>query len=341
MLNKALSFDDVLLVPRFSEIESRSWCDTSITINGVKYSTPIMSANMDTVTGIEMATALNNIGAIPAYHRFVSIDENVKMFEKAPAFVSIGAGKEELKRAVELHKVGARNFIIDIAHGASVQAANTFKSLTLLPDVFIVVGNFATPESYEHFVVRSGGLHPNAIKIGVGSGSMCSTRIVTGFGLPTLESLLQFKNYQFKTNKWPLIIADGGIKNSGDIAKSIAAGASIVMIGSLLAGTEESPGKKITVLKDGQFKHFKEYRGSASMPSYVSQGKVAQHRAPEGEATLVNYKGSALNVIEALTAGLKSAISYAGGRNIYDLQRVKMVEISNAGLIESKPHGVK
>lgn len=337
----AVSFDDVLLVPKFSEIKSRKDVHTSISVNSNLYDVPFMAANMDTIAGHTMANALHKAGAISTLHRFMTIEDNVNMFLESPkdTFVSIGTGQKEINRAAELLHAGATNFILDIAHGASTVGAETFAELTKLnKNAFIVVGNFATPESYLDFwnyaYDRGARKEPDMVKVGIGGGSNCTTRIVTGFGLPTLESVLRFRN-NYETRNVS-IIADGGIRNSGDVAKSLAAGAQLVMLGSAFSGTDETPGS-IELVNDVPYK---KYRGSASQESYEAQGKTAEHRTAEGVSRLVLAKGPVNNVIQELKAGLKSAMSYAGSKGLNDFRNnVEIVQITHAGLIESLPHG--
>lgn len=331
----ALSFDDVLIVPQFSNIRSRKECSTKVDLNGLTLDTPIFSANMDTITTDMMSNEMHRLGGAGVLHRFCTIGENIEMFVKAPnSIVSVGVGAKEQERALALMEAGATKWMIDVAHGASSVAAEMYVYLrTRRPDDWIAVGNFATLYSYWDFRNEIGELRiPNAIKVGVGGGSLCSTRVVTGCGLPTLESILEFTRHDDIN---PIIIADGGIKNSGDIAKALAAGADAVMIGGLLAGTDETPGR---IESDGT----KKYRGSASNESYMVQGKVDNHRTPEGESTWVPYKGSTESVIQGLKAGLQSAMSYVGVRTIEDFKsNAKLVQVTANGHAESKPHGKK
>jgi IMP dehydrogenase len=340
---QAKSFNDTLILPQFSSVKSRKDCDTSTNFLGEQLTTPIMSSNMDTVTEHHMATAMEKAGGIGCLHRFMTIEENIEQLLKSPqgTFVSVGVGSAELERAKALYDNNAYNFIIDVAHGASTQVVAMYEKMReALPDANIVVGNFATASSVKEFNKLS-RYKLQAIKVGVGSGSHCTTRIVTGCGLPTLQSLLDCKSLGIP------MIADGGIKNSGDIAKALAAGASIVMLGNLLAGTDETPGQLIS--DDNTFiaipsnyvsKKYKQYRGSASKESYEVQGKTAEHRTAEGESSLVPYKGPVGNVVQELTAGLKSAMSYVGAVNLEEFQdKAILVEVSHSSYLEGTPHG--
>lgn len=367
---QAKSFNDTLILPQFSSVKSRKDCDTSTNFLGEQLTTPIMSSNMDTVTEYRMATAMEKAGGIGCLHRFMTIEENIEQLLKSPqgTFVSVGVGSAELERAKALYDNNAYNFIIDVAHGASTQVVAMYEKMReALPDANIVVGNFATASSVKEFNKLS-RYKLQAIKVGVGSGSHCTTRIVTGCGLPTLQSLLDCKSLGIP------MIADGGIKNSGDIAKALAAGASIVMLGSLLAGTEEAPGANYNfnneIMSEKEYAEqigsevylknpqgliatvngpkaspgckitHKKYRGSASKESYEVQGKTAEHRTAEGESSFVPYKGPVVNVVQGLTAGLKSVMSYVGASNLEEFQdKAILVEVSHSSYLEGTPHG--
>lgn len=365
-MNTALCFDDVLIVPKFSNIETRTNCDTKVHLNGLTLDFGILSSNMDTITESKMANTMIKNGGIGVLHRFMSIEQNIDMFLQAPnSIVSLGVGIKEQTRAIALKEAGCNKWMIDVAHGASFPALEMYKWLrSNFKNDWICVGNFATRQSFNKFVE---GMHyenyPNAIKVGIGGGSMCTTRIVTGCGLPTLQSLLDFQGLDIA------IIADGGIRNSGDIAKCYAAGARAVMIGSLLSGTYETPGEivyksdysgKLLTKEEAlprkwvngelvidetkevstQLEKFKKYRGSASKESYAVQGKEARHRTAEGESTLVPYKGSADDILEQLKAGLKSAMSYVGVDNLRDFSRqAELVRVTINGVKENGSHG--
>lgn len=372
-MNIKLTFDDVLLRPQFSTIESRK--DVSLEQNflGINTTLPIISANMDTVTGFEMCQAMRKNGGIGALHRFNSGKDNVDEFLKCPkeTFVSIGLGDSEFDRAMALAEVGARYFIIDVAHAASSATVNMYIKLRQnLPKTSkIIVGNFADKESIYKFCDELDDLLdclPDAIKVGIGGGSLCTTRIVTGSGYPTLASIMDCKGLNIP------IIADGGMRTSGDIAKALAAGASMVMLGGMLAGTEETPGEsyfngypcisyqearkyigayqfpydgsliftatgsKAVTDKPNQ----KKYRGSASKESYEIQGKESNWRTPEGESTFISYKGPVSGILQQIEAGLRSALTYSGARDLIEFRnKAEFIQITSAGVIESGAHG--
>lgn len=331
------SFDDVLIVPTFSDIVSREQISTKTSLGYYKevhLDVPIISANMDTITGSEMVNAMSESGAIGALHRFCSIDENVGMFKQNKnCFVSFGTSPTEIDRATALYEEGADKFILDIAHGASVSAVTAYNAFRKRTNnnrnIHIMVGNFATANSIKKFVSFT-DMKPDSFKVGIGGGSMCTTRIVTGVGVPTLGSVLDCMNTGYH------IIADGGIRNSGDVAKCLAAGAKAVMIGGMLSGTDETPG---TVELYNDVPH-KTYRGSASKESYDAQGKVAKHRTPEGVSTYVRCKGSAKDVIQSIQAGVSSCLSYINAKNLSEISsKAEFLEITSAAMRESHAHG--
>jgi len=329
MLKKSLSFDDVLIVPKFSNVKSRKDVNTRVGFLGLQV-LPVVSSNMASVTEVNMAKAMRSAGAIGALHRFMSIEDNVRMYESSPqeTLVSIGLGDVELERAAALYRVGARRFIIDVAHGAHMEVVRQTKALRHIigKDGYIVVGNFATAQSVKDFKYFLGETKIDAIKVGIGGGGSCVTRMVTGCGLPTLASVLDCSELGLP------IIADGGVRNSGDIAKALAAGATVVMCGRILAGSNESSAEV-----DSQFKI---YSGSASMESYEAQGKGASHRTPEGESFLVPLTGSVFNTIQTLESGLRSAMSYVGVTNLHDFREcAELVEVTGHGKLESEAHG--
>lgn len=350
-LLEQLSFDDVLIRPEFSFIKSRKDVSLAQDFMGYRLGLPIISSNMDSVTGFTMANAMGGLNAVGALHRFCTIEENVKMFKEGTIggrlpLVSIGVSNEEIDRAAALSDAGATHFIIDVAHGASNSVVVQYQALreVIGKNAQIMVGNFATAKSIEDFNFHVRGKRPDAYKIGVGGGSLCTTRVVTGCGMPTFASILDCA----KTRR--PIVADGGMRNSGDIAKALAAGATAVMLGSLLSGTDETPGEIIEnqerVHLGGvsytKITNYKKYRGSASKESYEVQGKTASHRAPEGEATTVPYKGPVKAVIEELAAGVRSAMSYVGAENLTEFrEKAKFLRVTNAGVVEGRAHGMK
>ena len=318
-MNASLAFDDVFLVPQFSNCVTRSDLDTSIDLGRIKFRTPIISANMDTVTESEMSIAMWQSGAMGALHRFMSIDRNVAEYKRVRSvncdtFVSIGVKDEDLERAHALYSAGATHFIIDIAHGHSALMRHTLKVIrnTFGTNIFVVAGNVATARGVED-LVRWGA---DCIKVGIGAGSCCKTRVITGHGVPMFSCLLDCCS--IADSLGVKVIADGGIRSSGDIVKSIVAGADMVMIGSLLAGTPEAPGDIYYV--NGE-KH-KSFRGMASSDAMISRYKDKKNNLPvdEGVSGHVVVTGTVSNKIQQLTKGLQSGMSYSGASTLSSLQ---------------------
>lgn len=330
-----LSFDDVIITPKFSSIKSRKDVDLSITINRKKYNLPVISSNMDTITEVDMVNAMEENGAIACLHRFWNIKDNVNAFNKCPtAWVSVGVGNVELNRAKALYEADAKVMILDVAHGAAKHVAEQYVDIkNSCPDIFLIVGNFATYESFLEFKnylqCELDDIEIDGVKLGIGNGSHCSTQIVTGCGYSLFETILDFRNRDYNG----LIIADGGMKNSGDVAKSLAAGADLCMTGYLLAGTKESAGF-MNIEKEI------EYRGSASKESYNIQNKAQTYISPEGERSFIPYKGSVTNVLSQIAGGLRSALSYVGACDIVEFRnKAEFNRISKASYIEGTPHG--
>ena len=351
-MKELLTFDDVLIKPRFSKIKSRKDVNLSTHIRGLDISFPLISANMDTVTGHEMAEAMLNYGAQACIHRFGSIQDTVDTFLKTNyrrdgAMVSIGLGTQELERAEAMFKAGGHTFVVDVAHGAQLSVAEQVLELRKIvgPYSNVIVGNFATGESVKDFLEYTGNT-VDGIKVGIGPGSACTTRIKTGVGIPQLSAVMDVVGALRNTEI--VVIADGGLKKPGDIAKALGAGAHMVMVGGMLAGTEETPGEvieKATAVGaaiTGEWTKYKKYRGSASQESYDVQGKNATHRTAEGESFLVPYKGPVADVLQDIEGGLRSSFCYVGARNLKEFHaRVEFVRISPSTVVENGSHGKK
>lgn len=301
-MTEALSFDDILLVPRYSEVESRKDVDlTSRVTDNIEVKIPIISANMPSVTGPDMAETMWKLGGFGILPRFNTISEQVSEYNAVKRFeaecgVSLGVGEDTMLRAKNLYKEGARIFCIDVAHGYHRRVVETIRNLRekFGDTIELIVGNVATADAVSDLASEGA----NAIKVGIGPGAACTTREVTGFGVPqisAISSCATAKNY-FPDLK---IIADGGIKNSGDIVKALAFGADTVMLGRLLAGVRESP-------------YPGEYFGNAS-------SRIRDYRSPEGISGVVEVAGHLEDVIKNLTWGIKSGLSYAGVKDIDEL----------------------
>jgi IMP dehydrogenase len=334
--SRGLTFDDVLVVPAKSEVRSRR--DPSLKTQLTKkisIETPIISANMDTVTESEMAISMNALGGIGILHRFASIEAQVEFAGKVKASgaknisASIGVNDDFKERAQALIKAGVNIVTIDIAHGHSVAMMDVMKWLKdKFPETEIIAGNLATPEA-AHDLIQAGA---DAIKVGIGPGSMCTTRIITGCGVPQLTAIALCAEVA-QEHSVP-VIADGGIRTSGDMMKAFAAGASSVMLGSMLAGTIETPGE----IKNGR----KQYRGMASKSAQVSwRGGVPEGMAPEGESSFVSVKGHVRDVILEVTGGIRSGMSYINANSLAEIRdKARFMEMSLAGTHESRAHGL-
>lgn len=332
---RGLTFDDVLITPAKSDVKSRR--DPSLRsqlTRKLQIETPILSANMDTVTESEMALAMNQLGGLGILHRFVTIEQQVDFVrqlkaEDAPVIAaSIGVNADFKERAKALIAAGSNVITIDIAHGHSTTMMDVMKWLKdSSPETELIAGNLAMPEAARD-LIEAGA---DAIKVGIGPGSMCTTRIITGCGVPQLTAIALCaevaSSYQVP------VIADGGVRTSGDIVKAFAAGASTVMLGSMLSGTIETPG----IIQNGK----KQYRGMASKDAQVSwRGGVPAGMAPEGESTFVTVKGHVRDVILELTGGIRSGMSYVNATTVAEIrEKARFIEMSAAGAHESRAHG--
>lgn len=335
--DKALTFDDVLLIPNKSDVRSRKDPDLSTRFTKkLNMKTPIMSANMDTITEVEMAKAMAAMGGVGILHRFMTIEEQINQVTALRSAnveiiaASIGVNQDFKERAQALVSNGANVLTVDIAHGHSIQMIETVKYLkdTFGDKIQIIAGNIATPEGTLD-LIEAGA---DAIKVGIGPGSMCTTRIITGCGVPQLTAIAICA--EAAESKGVPVIADGGIKTSGDIVKALAAGASSVMVGSMLSGTIETPGE----IKKGQ----KMYRGMASKAAQVSwRGELPTGMAAEGESTYVAIKGHVSDVVSELCGGIRSGMSYVNATTIAEIKnRSLFMEMSSFGRLESGAHGV-
>jgi IMP dehydrogenase len=333
MTDQAITFDDVLLVPAYNHHESRRVVDTTSTdrLGKLSLELPVISSNMDTITESEMANFMHSKGAIGALHRFLSVEDNIKEFKKCQGnvFVSVGCTEKELERAEALRDAGATYFCVDVAHAHAKYVGKTLKSLRKLlgTERCIMAGNVATYAGADYLASCGADI----IKAGIGGGSVCSTRIKTGFGIPMLTCI------QDCARSDRSIVADGGIKTSGDIVKALAFGADFVMIGGMLAGTAPTPGQVIQK-EDGS--KVKRYRGMASREAQEAfLGQMHEWKTAEGVATEVKYKDNPDGIIADIVGGLRSGLTYAGADTISELQRkLNYVIVTPAGRIESLPH---
>ena len=346
-IKEALTFDDVTLAPRYSEVLP-SQVDTSTFLrNDYKINIPLLSSAMDTVTESKMAIAVAKAGGIGVIHRNFTIDNQIKEIRKVKSKnlkvgAAVGAGELESKRALAIIKEKIDLIVVDTAHGHTKRVKEIIKIIKKNKNkkTLLCAGNIATAEA-ANFLAKLG---VDIIKVGIGPGSICTTRLVAGIGVPQLSAIINVK--KGLKNKKVKIIADGGIKFSGDIAKALAAGADAVMIGSLFAGTDEAPGKIIK--KNG--KYYKSFRGMGSIGAmnkgsadryFQTKQKDTSKYVPEGVEGLVKYKGELSKIIFQLVGGLKSSMGYLGRKNIKDLRKnAKFVKITKAGFYESMVHNI-
>lgn len=350
----ALTYDDIQLVPAYSEVVSRSTINLNTLVTR-RYGLikPLVASPMDTVCELDMAYRIFLFGGVGCIHRFMPIENQSRMVEmlrykiygdgfggpfedwgimyddwhseinQVPIMAAVGANGDYLDRAKSLVKAGSNIILIDVAHGHHKNVKDAIESIkSISPEIDVIAGNIATPEAAQD--LESWGA--DGLRVGIGGGSLCTTRVKTGFGIPNVTCIEEIS----KIAKVP-VMADGGIRTSGDIAKALALGASSVMLGSLLAGTEESPGQ-IVEKSTGLYKR---YRGAASLETKTVHGQA--QRNVEGESTIIPYKGGAKFVLEGLLDGVKSALSYAGADSL-KTYHPKYVQITNAGMNEAKPH---
>jgi IMP dehydrogenase len=346
-IKEALTFDDVTLAPNYSEVLP-SEVDTSIKLSeNLKLRIPILTSAMDTVTESKMAIAIAKAGGIGVIHRNLNIKDQINEIKKVKnqnllVGAAVGAGPNEHKRAEQIINEGVDLIVVDTAHGHTKKVGEIIKFIKRQKSkkITLCAGNIATAEAAKYLL----NLGVDIIKVGIGPGSICTTRLVAGIGVPQLSAILAVRNGL--KNKKAKIISDGGIKYSGDLAKAFAAGADAVMIGSLFAGTDETPGKLIT--KNG--KKFKSFRGMGSVGAmnkgsadryFQKKQKDASKYVPEGVEGFVKYKGKVDSVIYKLVGGLKSSMGYLGAKQIKNLRdKPRFVKITKAGFYESMVHNV-
>jgi len=346
-IKEALTFDDVLLTPKYSEIlPSEVTTNTSLSKN-LNLKIPIISSAMDTVTESKMAIAIAKAGGIGVIHRNLDIKSQISEINKVKSKkllvgAAVGAGPLEYKRAEAILKANVDLIVVDTAHGHTKKVGEIIRKIKKLKSnkTTLCAGNIATTEAAK-FLIKLGA---EVIKVGIGPGSICTTRLVAGIGVPQLSAILAVRKGVGR--KKVSIIADGGIKFSGDISKALAAGADAVMIGSLFAGTNESPGKIIN--KNGKL--FKSFRGMGSIGAmnkgsadryFQTKQKDTSKYVPEGVEGLVKYKGSVEKIIYRLIGGLKSSMGYLGKKKIINLRnKPKFVKITKAGFYESMVHNI-
>jgi IMP dehydrogenase len=354
-MRNSLTYDDIQLVPQYSTVPSRTQIDLK-TLVSRRYGilNPIVASPMDTVCGLEMAYKIFLLGGVGCIHRFNSIEEQSEIIKElnhriyseewgnqfeawgvmldnwhseiphVPIMASIGVSESDKDRAKSLVDNGCNIIVIDVAHGhhKNVETMLGWLKSNLDDKVDIIAGNIATKEAAQE--LESWGA--DGLRVGIGGGSLCTTRVKTGFGVPNVSCLEDIVSVA----KTP-VMADGGIRSSGDISKALAIGASSVMLGSLIAGTDEAPGQIVETQKG----LYKRYRGSASLETKVTHGQKA--RNVEGESTTIPYKGGVKFIVNGLIDGVKSALSYGGAQTLEDFNP-PYVQVTNSGINEAKPH---
>jgi guanosine monophosphate reductase len=358
-LRLGLTFDDVLLVPQRSSIRSRH--DISLHTDltrRYRVRMPIVAANMDTVCEAEMAIVMAQLGGVGIIHRFLTAGVQADMVREVKAAevlvtsavsddgrllvgAAVGTDHDAIPRSAALIEAGVDVIVLDIAHGHADHAIEMLTEIKAkFPDVEVVAGNVATRVGAEQ-LVEAGA---DAIKVGVGPGGVCTTRLVAGVGVPQLTAIADCAGLTDADGNPVPVIADGGIRNSGDIAKALGAGASTVMIGSLFAGTKESPGD----VEQSSRGLVKRVRGMASFEAIEARAARAgediddeyfEQRAPEGVEGTVPYRGEVSKLASNLLAGLRSGMSYSDARSVPDFwAKAEFIQVTANGVLENKPH---
>tara|TARA_Y100001958_G_scaffold156767_1_gene150188 strand:- start:1078 stop:2154 length:1077 start_codon:yes stop_codon:yes gene_type:complete len=345
-IKEALTFDDVTLTPQYSKVLPTDVSTKTYLSKNLHLDIPIISSAMDTVTESKMAIAIAREGGIGVIHRNLSIDRQIKEIQKVKSKglkvgAAVGTNESEFSRVKNIIKLGVDLIVVDTAHGHSQKVADIIMKINKIKTkkTTLCAGNIATANAAK-FLCKLG---VDLIKVGIGPGSICTTRLVAGIGVPQLSALLDVKKGLKKNVK---MISDGGIKFSGDIAKALAAGADAVMVGSLLAGTSEAPGKIIK--KKGKL--FKVFRGMGSVGAmnkgsadryFQKKQKDKSKYVPEGVEGLIKYKGDAKKTLHKLVGGLRSSMGYLGAPQIKILTKnAKFVKITKAGFYESMVHSI-
>ena len=387
-MKESLTYDDVNIVPKYSEVESRRDVDLTSRLTKNRYlNVPLVSSPMDTITEYEMAYEMWNHGSVGFIHRFMEIETQAKMvsdltseiesnwvgskhlyenldeeiektnskvqvrilesmketkawFENTPIGATIGITGDYFERAQELVNNGCNVLLIDVAHGHHKLVGDALRRLKnelktpkgneKLSGVEVIAGSVATGDAVQYLCEKGA----DAIRVGIGNGSLCETRIRTGVGVPQVTALLDCiavaDTYNCPT------IADGGVRNIGDVCKGFACGADSVMLGSLLSGTKETPG---TIEKIGEWPNemlYKKYRGSASLDSKHDRG---DNKNVEGNHKVIPYKGKVKRILKDIQEGLRSSFSYVGANDISEFHsKVELLEVTRAGQIEALPH---
>jgi len=341
IIGKGFSFDDVVFEPKYNKVLSRKDVElrTRVTRN-YEIDIPILAANMDTICEAEMAIALGKLGGLGVIHRFMKIEEQAKQVrevKKEGLICAAAIGVKDVKeRADALVRAGLEILVIDIAHGHSKYAGKTLDYLkATYPSIDIMAGNIATKDAAEYFLSKGA----DAVKVGIGPGSLCTTRLMTGAGVPQITAIMDV--YEATKGKIP-ICADGGIKKPADIVKALGAGANTIMSGYIFAGTKETPGEVIEI----EGKKFKLYRGSASYDVAVKSAELSGEQGEpisiEGERTQVPYKGSIDKIIQQYRGAIASGMTYLGAKDMEGIiGKADFREVTSAGIEEGEAHAIE
>ncbi len=355
----ALTFDDVLLVPAYSEVLPREVSTKARFTRNISLNIPIVSAAMDTVSEKAMAIMLARKGGISVVHKNMSIEAQARQIrevkeypaegDKIPCLdaegrlrvaAGVGITTDVLDRVTALVEAGVDAIVLDSAHGDShgvVEALRKIKAV--YPELDTVVGNIATAEAAAR-LIEAGA---DSLKVGIGPGSICTTRIIAGVGVPQISAIYDVA--KAAEGSGVPVIADGGLRYSGDIVKALAAGGDSVMIGSMFAGTDEAPGE----IFEENGRKFKSYRGMGSVDAmkagsrdrYFQDGEDSTKKlVPEGVVARVPYKGSVADIIYQLVGGIRSGMGYCGAADIDALHSARFVRITANGLVENHPHDI-
>lgn len=346
-LPEYLTYDDVLLLPNYSEVTPSQTDVSSVLTKKISVAIPIVASPMDTVCEATMAIALAELGGYGIIHRNFSMEDQVDELKKVlkttdKVGVAVGVGSDFQERVAALVAAGAQEICIDSAHGHTKHVIDAVKFIkSKYPAVAVIAGNTATYDG--SLALFEAGA--DAVKVGMGPGSICTTRVMSGMGVPQLSAVIEGVRAAKKTGG--KIIADGGIKTSGDIVKALAAGADTVMLGSLLAGTDEAPGQMVEI----SGKLYKSYRGMGSIAAmkegsatrYGQNWKKGQTKqlVPEGVEGLVAHRGGLADHVFQLVGGLRAGMGYLGARNLAELrEKAQFIKISRTAFVESQPHSI-
>jgi IMP dehydrogenase len=340
-LRTGLSYGDVLLVPQRSPVDSRDDVDLSTRLtDDIELDTPLLSAPMDTVTGPDAAVAIGRAGGFGTIHRFMTVDEQAAAVERVveagqPVGAAVGIAEDAVARTAALVDAGVDCVMVDVAHGHLDRCLDTVERLRAeFPDTDLVVGNVATPEGVRDLAAAGA----DCVKVGIGPGSHCTTRRVAGAGVPQLTAIDDCADAADELGI--PIVADGGIRSSGDAVKALMAGADTVMMGSLFAGTEETPPAIVEV--DGE--RYKKSRGMATTAAAEERSDKDEAGeevdADEGVEGFTEYKGPLGDVVEEFCAGIKSGLSYCGGHTIEAArEKATFIRVEQAAKEREGAHG--